>query len=752
MNRYEENYLDNYDLRVSLMEKMRTELPCHHKCYRDSPCMESRIMFDKFVKSPLITETLDITSINTACIGNFINHPTLHIYNRINISGPASLVTAFMNKTSKVNIFINAVKPIPGTHSLWNKEFVILKQLTTATTKTYKSLEQPFTQQYCNWYEFFERLYGPTYDYRHFIVIITTEAMLDAYREVYPHFLICTQAPGEIRGLGFTRYTGLTLAYHLQLTRIIQMDDNIVDLLIYHGEGCTAETLCPINVIEQLFIERSFNGIGLVEFNRGAPIGNRHYERFLRDNHYVTDGELKLTTTIEPSAIPTRTYTAKPVDLTNITWSGCEETSVPNPHRPKIVLINTELLWHYRINYQLSLFIGEDINFTRSVLLHKLPITVLNITYVDPYDDRRPRLEIFQSTERTKYNEITYNRFLSKEEIILLNKKYFIETMADMIMFNGNVIYCDDQGVYAGSGVYGPYRIITRQDQQTITSFIGEKYKLSRYIKIGYLGLPNNYQAYYVRTNKFNYHLNNVDRKWRFNNIYQYLLTTESINSIVETDKFKSTVKYISKFINSYDLVCAVDSLPCNTDDSCESIKSPSQHKILQPGTGMVKYSLQYEYLDHRLQVFFSFFTKTTIFLPYIQTTYKMIIEQKNEVIDYLLMDDLIFYLEHYSVAPARIYKILSLLVLYVKFNALKFIIHKNIELDLAGYHRFIFIYTNLNHGLYQFYQVTDRINDLIVMILNAAVRKDDFYKITLTATIIEPLIDNIYQTILEKN
>jgi len=194
MNEYETNYLKYYDLRYSLIQKVKSSFMHNHTSTRKCASMESRNMFEKFKGSILEETDIDISHINQLCVGSFIVHPLLQNFNKIKITGPKQLVDKFINQIPsdrKVNIFINSVKPIPGTNLLWDMDFIQKKTKEDQELNTYPKFEQPFTQQYCNYYEFFENIHSNyNYDDR-FIVIITTQKMYNAYRELYPHFLIC---------------------------------------------------------------------------------------------------------------------------------------------------------------------------------------------------------------------------------------------------------------------------------------------------------------------------------------------------------------------------------------------------------------------------------------------------------------------------------------------------------------------------------------------------------------------------------
>ena len=69
------------------MQLVKTSFDKNHVSSRNSPSLESKQMFDKFVSSKIITKEIDITEINKKCIGAFIGQPFLSKFNKLNISG-----------------------------------------------------------------------------------------------------------------------------------------------------------------------------------------------------------------------------------------------------------------------------------------------------------------------------------------------------------------------------------------------------------------------------------------------------------------------------------------------------------------------------------------------------------------------------------------------------------------------------------------------------------------------------------------
>jgi hypothetical protein len=730
-NRYEKNYLENYDIRYELMQKMRQELPRKHTCSREFPSMESKQMFDRFNGSTYIKKEIDISEINAKCNGNFIKHLMLSEYNKMTISGPAELVSKFVNQDPserKINIFVNAVKPIPGTNKLWDKDFVLENELTEASTSEYKYYEQPFSQQYCNYYEFFEKQYGINYDYsNHFIVIITIAKTYDMYREVYPHYLICTQPIVNISGVGYTRNSALTLGYYLQLDRMINVDDNVVDLFICtttdpnsNDVGCY-KVLSDLSIIEKLFKDNFMDNIALVGFNKGTPLSDSTYDLYMKENNYIKDDILKISS---DSDIIFRTYTPKLIDPAHSTNLVTTNQSVPNPHRPKILLMNVRLLWKHHLNYNISMRIGEDIHFTRVVYLNKLNIGLLNIAYIDPYDERRPKLEIFHTTKPEPADD---NRFMNKSEIQSLHNSYFVETLADLIMLYGKIIYFNPEGIYVGLAVYGPYRLVTKEDYKIIQTSLDPKYNINDIVKSAFVDEKRIFEVSYVRPNQFEFNLPNHSLDWRKKHVREYI--KDNIISIPD-----NVIKaFNEKFTAYYDLA---------------TYKSGIVYKTC----GMPKYLLQYEYLDKMMFKSFAQMCKKKIFVNFILTLFKKIttMYETNKLdLKFLIVDNLFYYLRNVQVDPPNIHRMCTLLILFIRFERYKHIIKHKKQLTKTEFEKLIMIFGGSKCIYFEGYQINELIDQFLIDLLEHTRINEAINTIEIDYMQIKNNINKVYQKIL---
>ena len=240
-------------------------------CVRDFPHCESKQMYNFFKGEKLIEKELDFTEYNKTIFGEHIANfdgTTFDNFNKIKISAPESILKAFLEQkvTDKnINIMFNSIRNIPNTKSLCSIDFTKLSNITdtenakfiedygVVTPKNTTTIdgssveianimkeidgeegkanihEEPITQQYCNFFEFLNMLIKEDY-YKKFVVIITNQNLYQAYRQLYPHFIIAVQPNVSFQCVGLTRYTGLCIANYANLNRVIFSDDNVINI------------------------------------------------------------------------------------------------------------------------------------------------------------------------------------------------------------------------------------------------------------------------------------------------------------------------------------------------------------------------------------------------------------------------------------------------------------------------------------------------------------------------------------------
>lgn len=732
MNEYEKTYLDNYDVLYKLMSLTAGLFDKDHVCTRKVPGMESKIMFNKFAGLPIITKKINIQNINSICIGDFVKNEKLSNYNEIELSGVEPLLEAFMNQNSsdnKINIFINSIKSMPNSVELWDPQ--------TVNIDTYTENEHPVTQQYCNWYEFFEETYDIDYT-NHFVVIITSSKMLPAYRKLYPHFIFCTQPVTSFQHIGLTRYTLITLAYYFNINRILCPEDNTVDLKTCSDAIENKQyTPCNNNINPAILLSELFSleHIGTIDmskvayigFDIGIPICNEEWEKCLVAGCCANDEIINVKIGNNNHLnISSRLYTKKAVKLKDITWSTFGTNPLPNPHRPKAIILNTKILKQHYINYNITHSIGEDISFTKTIYANSLSVLQLDIRIIFPGDSRRPILDLTKIDHRC--------RFLVPETIIELNNNFFIETSCDLIMLEGKIIYFDQNGIYAGSGVYGPMRVITKDDYQLVINKLNNTHNKDnhdRYVGKGRIHSPKNYEVYHINTSKYDYELPNMTEKNRIDNINKYIIVPQK-----DLEIYENTVRrLIENNIVLYDF-------------------ASKNNGIIYRSGGQQKYLLRYEYLNHILHVNFSELCKKKTFLPLIQTIFKKIVASFHDVATdpkdaILLIDDLFFYLRNYDLFPTDIYKLITILCLYTKYIKLINLINNKTILSKKQFDLTIFMFGNINSSFYKYYEISDLCNSVINLILNQSQEINNEWRIDDKSGLISKHIDNIYKKLI---
>jgi hypothetical protein len=625
---------------------------------------------------------------------------------------------------------------MPNTVELWNPNIINID--------TYVQNEHPVTQQYCNWYEFFEQIYGSEYNYTdHFVVIITSNKMLPAYRKLYPHFIFCTQPITSFQHIGLTRYVAITLAYFFDIDRILCTDDNTVDLKTCSDAIKNKQyTPCNDNINPTILLSELFSSkyIGTIDmskvayigFDIGIPICNEEWEKCLVAGCCANDEIINIKIgDSDYLNISSRLYTKKAVQLKNITWSTFGTNPLPNPHRPKAIIVNTKVLKQHYINYNITHTIGEDISFTKTIYANNLSVLQLDIRIIFPGESRRPILDLNKIDPRC--------RFMVPETISELNNNFFIETSCDLIILEGKIIYFDQNGIYAGSGVYGPMRVITKDDYQLVINKLNKSHNKDnhdRYVGKGRIHSPKNYEVYHINTSKYDYNLPNITEKNRIDNINKYIIVPQKDLAI-----YANTVqRLITNNIVLYDF-------------------ASKNNGIIYRSGGQQKYLLRYEYLNHILHVNFSELCKKKLFLPLIQGIFKKIVESFNNIgvdpkDEIMLIDDLFFYLRNYDIFPMEIYKLISILCLYTKYNKLIYLIDNKIILSKKQLDLTMFMFGNINSSFYKYYGISNLCNSVINLILKQSQKINDNPSANLNQVgwliddksgLISKHIDNIY-------
>lgn len=722
------------------------------KCVREFPHCESKNMYNLFKGEKIIEKELDFTEENKKFFGDHIvnfDGNNFDDFNKIKISAPENILNAFLNQKvedKNITIMFNSIRNLPGTKTLCSidftkpieeekiKQFIdkygeliqeggneiqdIITEIRNEPDK--KSLyEEPITQQYCNFYEFFNMQNKYDY-YKKFVVIITNQNLYEAYRKLYPHFIIAIQPNVSFQCVGLTRYTGLNISIRANLNRVIFSDDNVINISFpnfNYGKMSYIPTLLKnVQILEDIFKQDTFkvkqlndeldkdckstttkntektinlndygylgssNGFG--GFNPNAEwVKNSFKQDYFHD--YVID-EINLNKThavsenVENTSIYIRDFINKPRLISEIPTSDTADLSFVNPHRLKLIIVNVQVVKNKNIIYNPLHTMAEDLYFTKEIFQKDLKTCQLGIGITLPKDNRRPITCISDTAKADTAKadsskpacplETNYN--LIEQQNVEVIKKIFPHR-SDLITYLGGLLFFNKTGVLAYGGAFGPAKLlnvslseeynkklkeeinkdteIEQQNKEKCYDKFSTKtalYKSGKDIvdKINYIE-PNKYKKIIYADDKYNQSENK-----RMTNILDYF--TKKMSKITDTNTRK---KYILNFLKTYIMWYDIISI--------------SSLKNLSGSTGMFKYVREYE-----LENIFSF-TSFTKFYDDNKEKIKKIYENINSIKEKLNQEvdlcnrknDILFYIENYTMFPEKIFNLLSLYIIYTK-------------------------------------------------------------------------------------
>lgn len=473
--------------------------------------------------------------------------------------------------------------------------------------------EEAYTQQYCNYYDFFDDEY--INNSKVVVVIITNIAYTDGLRHIYPHYLILEQPISKFPSVGLTRYAGLSLSYKLDLNRILFLDDNIAELEICYEENLdnSRSYICPTKLASEknkqiitqidkreidnnstifnyLFKNNVFQGnLITAEIQSGKYIPNYNNDKVSinfddigyiglpqsilsdadwnvsdRNNKYYFDARLN----INNKNVRARIFKSKGnerycFDASKMSMTDAGTESFPNPHIAKALLLNTKILKQKNINYNILHRIGEDVYFTGKVMEAELGTMRINIISLQPPIERRPKT---CTTECVIQKE--YVVFPPESRDICTNTILSLISLSDFNIYNGRMIFYNDNCLFGAAGLYGPIRLITQSEALKIMTDIQGKYSntkdieqcYGKYIGIGLITQQN-----------------------KINDIVYFLKPGYDLY-----EKGISEGKEVTKDVKQYDL----RSFDSNTFQILES-------------TGMEKYLREYEFYQIKFTEYF---------------------------------------------------------------------------------------------------------------------------------------------------
>lgn len=742
-------------------------------CVREYPHCESPSMYELFKDETLIELEIKLEEYHIKLFGDQIKN--IENFNTIKIRGQESLINAFMKQKpdeNKVNIFINSIRSIPITNllhdftNLKDQEFIINEKIQKIIDNYGKELpdgalsELPMTQQYCNWYEYFNPTTKEDY-YKYFVVIVTNENLYHEYRKLYPHFIIITQPNTSFQCVGLTRHTELMIAFHLKLKKIACIDDNIINIQMpnfnYDDASGTdyynAYYLKKLTVLEQIFqlneinltnlngqkeeIKVNFDEYGYLgttngfsSYNKNADWVKNSFEKeyfkdYLLNEIKSIESDTKImkdTDTIVNNNIYFRDYINMPHDISEIPSSDTADLSFLNPHRLKFIIINVENMMKHNISYLPLHTMAEDLYFTREILKKGLKTCQISLNITAAKDSRRP---VTCSTEGCSKEEQYYNLLDGNAKTTTEQTFPF---RSDLITYKGGLLFFNDKGILGSGGAFGPAKLITKDIKLDYNDYVDTKIREDQEINNGdketckkkfnsqeatYKFDSNVSNVHYVNPSKYKEKLyENKDGEIilkykksateRYGNSNENTVTNYFLNTIENiTD---STIRY--SYINNF----------ANTYKKWFDIVSVSEKNILSSSTGMHKYVREYEYENIlSFKYFTDFYEKSKDKINKVYKIINCLLEDKNKD-KCNRKNDILFYLENYNVIPDIIFILLSL---YIIFSKIKGFENQIIPLITTGNKKFLnlsfLLFGNINDAIY----INDNVKKSITNIYN---------------------------------
>ncbi len=717
---------------------------------RTNPHNQSRKMFDYFKNKDIIEANIDITKINIELFGEHItteynNYPNFKNYNNLYITGPDELIKNFINQNPvdrKVNIFIPSVRTTVKSDNIIslcripynklqnyeeNKDIIsnYIKQY--GTTQNGTIVEDPITQQYCNFYNFFENEEG--YDYtKDFVVIFTNKTLIPLYKVLFPHFIFIAQPDVSHRCVGLTRYTTTALAYLLGLHRIVVADDNTININTQNYDYIENKNK---NKDHQPFMKTSLEDLNLFRelikkdkiIINDLNIDNKQYildvdnygyigssatmpsyagwVQISHDKEYFRDYESE---PINSKKFIVRDYINKdhinrfPDDIPN---SEADTKSFLNPHRSKLLILNTKILYKNKISYNPIHTMTEDLYFSREIFLKKIKTVQLSFNYSMPKLERRPATCTNVITESCIIDP--QNNLLEPTTLTTIKSLYPFRT--ELFTYKGGLIFFNKNSFIGNAGTYGPAKIlqnnmvavindkvnksidadinITTENKESCKELYRTKYM--DYIhktnhnnddiiikgEINYM-LPNKFQNLIYDEEPIGNLIHNYPFEIRKNTAQQYFRNNLTISYPNIEDKPPSTINIYNKdneiyykyFINNYIKYYDIVSILAN-------------NQIAKFG-GMEKYLRDYEYENILcFQNFIIFYEDNK---DIVDPIYRDIQSIKSDKDKCNRNNDIIIYFDNYNINPNGCFKMFALFVIYTKLMSIEKIIINKID------------------------------------------------------------------------
>ncbi len=669
---YRKIYFYNFNLRKDIFQKTLTHKNAFYNKIqkRTYPNMEDPEYFKNQAKIDdiHITVPLNVKKFNEQNYGSIINlNPEL---DTIWLSGPSKIILSYLNKIKKEleekNNYIskNYYLITNSIRTLFNNEKLInyngINQIKEKETDYYDSFSEENIDneaQACLQVNNFNTCFNIINNLVHFVC--TSKKKLCEYMRLYPHKVFIIQPENNIinPNVGMTRNTVLNFCFFCNLKKALFLDDTIYEL--YHKDVdivqqenmysflnpqilASNERLVLSKwdfLMEYLFKNDKYNynkqinhlrvpekgdylvewkNIGYIGFCSGSFLDKSKWEQDFFNSNFIVDYDYIYRNKSEIS-LRLRKYINN--NNTNIeklqTCTDMLSKSFINPHRPNMILINCYELKNKNINYNCIHSIGEDIVFSKSIFTSNLEILHLNIAFMRPSDNRRPKTcSITNNDEVCVLN----SDILDKTQIDKYNSTMFSYKFIDFYIFRGRIIFLQKDGIVGGSGVYGPVKTVVNNIYNYIIDNLESK-KIppechSRYIN-------NSYNIKTLYPFNINYtdivsEINNKNIIKLFNNKISSIFNNDFIGLITEKYfdgnnisnltleqllvKISNNDSLLKKYIETNINILNFSPFIGYEKDEFTNIINISK------GTGMIKYVQDYEFLNFEQYRLFDIF------------------------------------------------------------------------------------------------------------------------------------------------
>lgn len=803
------------DVKASFMYKISSKPSIKNNifgdvCVREFPHCESKEMYNFFKGEKILLQEIDFTEENKKIFGNHITNfdgVNFDNFNKIKISAPKSILDAFLKQKTtdrNINIMYNSIRNIPGKQNLCSIDFSnldmsksevltfidkygsviqnggdeiteVIDEINKADDK--KSLyEEPITQQYCNFYEFLEMKEKEEY-YKKFVVIITNNNLYNAYRQIYPHFIIVIQPNVSFQCVGLTRYTGLNIAFKANLNRVIFSDDNVININFPNfkydtatgGDFYQSKLLKNVKILEDIFKKDSLiikqlntehdkdckstttkdnettinlndygylgssNGFG--GFNRNASwvinsFRQDYFHDYVIENINLDKNDITDNSDIKNNSIYIRDFINKPRLISEIPTSDTADLSFLNPHRLKLIIVNVQVVKNKNIIYNPLHTMAEDLYFTKEIFQKGLKTGQLSIGITLPKDNRRP---ITCISDVGCIIEKNYN--LIEQQNIEIIKKIFPHR-SDLITYLGGLLFFNKSGVLAYGGSFGPAKLLNVELAKRYNESL--KTKISNDTEIEQQNKDKCFDKFSTKTALYKSNNNNIIDKINYiePNKYKHIIYENDTYTKAEKDRMVNVLDY---FINKMTKIT-------NTDTRKQYIKqflktyvmwydiiSISSSKTLSSSTGMFKYVREYE-LENILSFtsFTQYYDDNKEKINKIYKNINNIKEELNEEVDLCnRKNDILFYIENFTMFPEKIFNLICLYVIYTKmygfikpYSESKKIIFP--EQQKRDKNRMLLLFGNINDTIYINDIVREKIQEYMTHIIDIVKNSKD--------------------------